>query len=264
MTSIGYWVPADGPTSQTTLVYILANRAAKRPRPTGASSARIPNGRRPPLRLRSMEDPGRVAGVGVSQRDRLFADQVITEGLRPSDSAWLTSAFATATARPRRSAYGAKAGAAARSLYCRWLVGNDPTLASPRRRAGAHAGSRGAAAVDDGADTSEPAARRASALRSSPRSYQLSEADGFFRSDNLVSNELFMQRVIPDLTRRRQTRRRVSRRRSRANFTYMPRVEPAMAFIVDIRRGNLQLHLMYKALFELSAIARTSSRACSR
>ena len=25
-----------------------------------------------------------------------------------------------------------------------------------------------------------------------------------------------------------------------------------MAFIVDIRRGNLQLHLMYKALFELS------------
>ena len=25
MTSIGYWVPADGPTSQTTLVYILAH-----------------------------------------------------------------------------------------------------------------------------------------------------------------------------------------------------------------------------------------------
>ncbi len=26
-----------------------------------------------------------------------------------------------------------------------------------------------------------------------------------------------------------------------------------MAFIVDVRRGNLQLHLMYKALFELSS-----------
>ena len=26
-----------------------------------------------------------------------------------------------------------------------------------------------------------------------------------------------------------------------------------MVFIVDIRRGNLQLHLMYKALFELSS-----------
>ena len=26
-----------------------------------------------------------------------------------------------------------------------------------------------------------------------------------------------------------------------------------MVFIVDIRRGNLQLHLMYKALFEMSS-----------
>ena len=30
---------------------------------------------------------------------------------------------------------------------------------------------------------------------------ELSEADGFFRSDNLVSNELYMQRVVPELTR---------------------------------------------------------------
>jgi len=37
------------------------------------------------------------------------------------------------------------------------------------------------------------------------------------------------------------------------NFTYIVATKPAMAFIVDIRRGNLDLHLMYKALFELSA-----------
>jgi hypothetical protein len=37
------------------------------------------------------------------------------------------------------------------------------------------------------------------------------------------------------------------------NFTYISALKPAMAFIVDIRRGNLDLHLMYKALFELSA-----------
>jgi hypothetical protein len=36
------------------------------------------------------------------------------------------------------------------------------------------------------------------------------------------------------------------------NFTYIAAVKPAIAFIVDIRRGNLDLHLMYKALFELS------------
>ena len=37
------------------------------------------------------------------------------------------------------------------------------------------------------------------------------------------------------------------------NFTYIAALKPAMVFIVDIRRGNLDLQLMYKALFELSA-----------
>ena len=36
------------------------------------------------------------------------------------------------------------------------------------------------------------------------------------------------------------------------NFTYMAAIRPAMAIIFDIRRGNLDLQLMYKALFELS------------
>jgi len=37
------------------------------------------------------------------------------------------------------------------------------------------------------------------------------------------------------------------------NFSYIARLRPTMAFIVDIRRENLDLHLLYKALFELSA-----------
>ena len=36
------------------------------------------------------------------------------------------------------------------------------------------------------------------------------------------------------------------------NFTYMIAVQPKLAFIVDIRRGNFLQHLMYKAIFELS------------
>ena len=36
------------------------------------------------------------------------------------------------------------------------------------------------------------------------------------------------------------------------NFTYMAAVRPAMAIIFDIRRGNMLVQLMYKALFELS------------
>ena len=82
---------------------------------------------------------------------------------------------------------------------------------------------------------------------------ELSEADGFFRSDNLVSNELFMQRVIPALTRIVKPGRVYLGVGPEQNFTYIAAIKPAMAFIIDIRRGNLQLHLMYKALFELSA-----------
>ena len=81
---------------------------------------------------------------------------------------------------------------------------------------------------------------------------ELSEADGFFRSDNLVSNELFMQRVIPELTRTVKPGRVYLGVGPEQNFTYIAAVKPAMAFIIDVRRGNLQLHLMYKALFELS------------
>jgi hypothetical protein len=39
---------------------------------------------------------------------------------------------------------------------------------------------------------------------------------------------------------------------SEQNFSYIAAVHPSIVFIVDIRRGNLDLHLIYKALFEKS------------
>ena len=81
----------------------------------------------------------------------------------------------------------------------------------------------------------------------------LSEPDGRFRSDNLVSNELYMQRVLPDLMRMVRPGRAYLGVGPEQNFTYIAATRPAIAFILDIRRGNLHLHLMYKALFELSA-----------
>lgn len=84
-------------------------------------------------------------------------------------------------------------------------------------------------------------------------STELSEPDGYFRSENLASNEMFMQRVIPDLIRTARPGRVYLGVGPEQNFTYIAALKPAMAFIVDIRRGNLRLHLMYKALFELSA-----------
>jgi hypothetical protein len=80
-----------------------------------------------------------------------------------------------------------------------------------------------------------------------------SEPNGFFRSDNLLSNELWFQYVIPDLLKTAKTGRVYLGVGPEQNFTYIVAMKPKMVFIFDIRRGNLELQLLYKALFELSA-----------
>jgi hypothetical protein len=80
-----------------------------------------------------------------------------------------------------------------------------------------------------------------------------SEPDGTFHSENLVSNELRFQTIIPALVKSAVPGRAYVGVGSEQNFTYIAATKPAMAFIVDIRRGNLDLHLVYKALFEMSA-----------
>ena len=80
-----------------------------------------------------------------------------------------------------------------------------------------------------------------------------SEEDGFFRSDNLLSNETSFEYIIPDLLKTAKTGRVYMGVGPEQNFTYMAALKPSMAFIIDIRHGNLDVHLMYKALFELSS-----------
>jgi hypothetical protein len=84
-------------------------------------------------------------------------------------------------------------------------------------------------------------------------STQFSEPNGSFRSDNLLSNEVYLQYVIPDLVNAARPGRVYMGVGPEQNFTYITALKPTMAVIVDIRRGNLDLHLMYKALFEMSA-----------
>jgi hypothetical protein len=84
-------------------------------------------------------------------------------------------------------------------------------------------------------------------------SADFSEPDGMFRSDNLVSNEQWLQHVIPDLTKAVRPGAVYLGVGPEQNFTYIVAVKPAMAFVSDIRRGNLALHLLYKGLFEVSA-----------
>jgi hypothetical protein len=80
----------------------------------------------------------------------------------------------------------------------------------------------------------------------------LSEPPGFFDSDNFVSNEAAYLHVVarmrdigvhggvyigvgPD-----------------QNFTYIAKIQPKYAFILDIRRDNMLEHLLFKALFEMA------------
>jgi len=83
-----------------------------------------------------------------------------------------------------------------------------------------------------------------------------SEPDGTFHSENLLSNEARFQDVMPRLVQVAPVGKAGHAYVGvgpEQNFTYIVALKPDIAFIVDIRRGNLDLHLMYKALFELSA-----------
>jgi hypothetical protein len=79
-----------------------------------------------------------------------------------------------------------------------------------------------------------------------------SEPNGYFRSDNLVSNEVTFQHVIPDLKKSTTTGGVYLGVGPDQNFTYIVALQPKIAFIVDIRRQNMLQHLLYKSLIEQS------------
>ncbi len=82
---------------------------------------------------------------------------------------------------------------------------------------------------------------------------EASEPSGTFHSENLVSNEIKFQGILPRFAAMTVPGRAYVGVGSEQNFTYITAVKPSIAIIVDIRRGNLDLHLTYKALFEMSA-----------
>ncbi len=80
----------------------------------------------------------------------------------------------------------------------------------------------------------------------------LSEPGGYFDTDNLISNESSYLQVIPELQQRGVHGGAYIGVGPDQNFTYIAQVRPTVAYIVDIRRDNLLLHLFFKALFQLS------------
>src|SRR2546427_4158231 len=79
----------------------------------------------------------------------------------------------------------------------------------------------------------------------------LSEPGGTFVTDNIISNEIAFQDVLPELQRRDRQGAYIGVAPEQ-NLSYIAALKPPIAFIVDLQRGNMLLHLMYKALVELS------------
>jgi hypothetical protein len=81
---------------------------------------------------------------------------------------------------------------------------------------------------------------------------ELSEEGGYFRSDNFTSNEDSYLHVVDKLRQLGATGGAYIGVGPEQNFTYIAKVRPRIAFIVDIRRQAVIQHLMYKAIFQLA------------
>lgn len=81
----------------------------------------------------------------------------------------------------------------------------------------------------------------------------VSEPGGYFRSDNFLSNEMGFLYPIPELVRTTKPGGVYLGVGPEQNFTYIAALQPRMAILFDIRRQMMVHHLMYKALFEMSA-----------
>ena len=80
----------------------------------------------------------------------------------------------------------------------------------------------------------------------------LSEPAGYFDTDNLISNERSYLEVVPELKKRGVRGGAYIGVGPDQNFSYVAAIRPEIVFIVDVRRDNLLLHLLFKSLFTLS------------
>ena len=79
-----------------------------------------------------------------------------------------------------------------------------------------------------------------------------SEKGGYFFSDNFTSSEDSYLTIVDKLQELAVTGGAYIGVGPEQNFTYIAKIRPRIAFIVDIRRQAIIQHLMYKAIFQLS------------
>ena len=80
-----------------------------------------------------------------------------------------------------------------------------------------------------------------------------SEPGGSFHSENFTSNEPYFSTAAAELAKNGPHGGAYLGVGPEQNFHYIAAMKPAIAFIFDIRRQAVMQHLLYKALFELSA-----------
>jgi hypothetical protein len=78
----------------------------------------------------------------------------------------------------------------------------------------------------------------------------LSESGGSFDTDNLISNEASYLHVAETIRARGTKGGAYLGVGPDQNFSYIALARPALAFVVDLRRDNLLLHLLFKSIFE--------------
>ena len=82
---------------------------------------------------------------------------------------------------------------------------------------------------------------------------RLSEPAGYFDSDNLISNETSYLHAVSHLRSGQVSGGAFVGVGPDQSFSYIAAIKPSVAFMIDIRRDNMLMHLMFKALFQRSA-----------
>ncbi len=100
--------------------------------------------------------------------------------------------------------------------------------------------------------TPKPAERALTPEQFAGLSQKLSEANGYFDSDNLISNESSYLHVMGKMRQMKVAGGAFIGVGPDQSFSYIAQIRPNIVFMVDIRRDNLLQHLLFKSLFTLS------------
>jgi hypothetical protein len=171
-------------------------------------------------------------------------------GARAAAGASLAFAAAAGASLAFAAACGGRPGGEGTGVApARSAVASSPAPAAP----GPATPEAAAAAAPSSATAGAPATTGLTDAAFGELVASLSEGTGAFPSENLVSNETSYLHVVPALEAPALRGGAYVGVGPEQNFTYLAAQQPELAFVADIRRENLLVHLFYKVAFERAA-----------